>query len=117
MGAVVAALTATMGNAAFLLIAKRPDAAMILLPISFGVGILSGYIVDIFDKKTYEATGSMMEIPFIGKTRKRDYAYLALAIPGLVVGALTLAQVTLEGQIAHYVTALALIGIAVIMLI
>ena len=36
MGAVVAALTATMGNAAFLLIAKRPDAAMILLPISFG---------------------------------------------------------------------------------
>jgi uncharacterized membrane protein YhdT len=117
MGAVVAALTATMGDAAFLLIAKRPDAAMILLPISFGVGILSGYIVDIFDKKTYEATGSMMEIPLIGKTRKRDYIYLVLAAPGLVVGALALAQITLEGQVTHYVTALALIGIAITMLI
>ena len=117
MGAVVAALTATMGDAAFLLIAKRPDAAMILLPISFGVGILSGYIVDIFDKNKYEATGSMLQIPFIGKTRKRDYIYLALAAPGLVVGVLALAQVALEGQIAQYVTALALIGIAVTMLI
>ncbi|NOR62363.1 MAG: hypothetical protein GQ535_07725, partial [Rhodobacteraceae bacterium] len=33
-GAVVAALTATMGDAAFLLIAVRPDIALIVLPIS-----------------------------------------------------------------------------------
>ncbi|MFQ5437838.1 MAG: putative manganese transporter, partial [Paracoccaceae bacterium] len=43
-GAVVATLTATMGDAAFLLIATRPEAAMVVLPISFGVGIISGYL-------------------------------------------------------------------------
>ena len=31
-GAVVATLTATMGDAAFLLIATRPDAALVVLP-------------------------------------------------------------------------------------
>ena len=117
MGAVVAALTATMGDAAFLLIAKRPDAAIILLPVSFGVGILSGYIVDIFDKNKYEASGNLLIIPLIGKIRKRDYIYLALALPGLVIGVLALAQIPLEGQISQYVTALALVGIAISMLI
>lgn len=33
-GAVVATLTATMGDAAFLLIATRPDAALVVLPLS-----------------------------------------------------------------------------------
>ena len=47
LGAVVATLTATMGDAAFLLIAKRPDVAIILLPTSFIVGIITGYVVDI----------------------------------------------------------------------
>lgn len=41
-GAVVATLTATMGDAAFLLIATRPDAAVVVLPLSFAVGIVSG---------------------------------------------------------------------------
>ena len=48
-GAVVAALTATMGDAAFLLIATRPDVAAVLLPLSFLVGIVTGWIVDRFN--------------------------------------------------------------------
>ena len=47
-GAVLAALTATMGDAAFLLIATRPDAALVVLPLSFLVGVVSGWIVDRF---------------------------------------------------------------------
>ena len=31
-----------MGDAAFLLIATRPDAAIVVLPLSFAIGILSG---------------------------------------------------------------------------
>ena len=46
-GAVVATLTATMGDAAFLLIATRPEAAAVVLPLSFAVGILSGWAVDL----------------------------------------------------------------------
>ena len=49
-GAVVATLTATMGDAAFLLIAIRPEAALVVLPLSFGVGIIAGWIVDRFNK-------------------------------------------------------------------
>lgn len=111
MGAVVATLTATMGDAAFLLIAKRPDAAIVLLPISFAVGILSGYIVDLIDKKKYEASQSALDIPFIGKTRKRDYAYLGLMIPGLTIGSLALAQIEFTGAAAGYISALALVAI------
>lgn len=47
-GAVVAALTATMGDAAFLLIATRPDVAMVLIPLQFATGILCGWLVDRF---------------------------------------------------------------------
>lgn len=49
-GAVVAALTATMGDAAFLLIATRPEVAIVVLPLSLGVGVLSGYVVDAFSR-------------------------------------------------------------------
>ncbi|WP_368186705.1 putative manganese transporter [Aestuariibius sp. HNIBRBA575] len=87
-GAVVATLTATMGDAAFLLIAVRPDAAAVVLPLSFAVGILSGWIVDILSRGKFDADPSQhCELaPQIGKTRIKDYAYFAFAVPGLVIG-------------------------------
>ena len=87
-GAVVAALTATMGDAAFLLIATRPDVALVVLPLSFGVGILSGYIVDAFSRTPYlgTPTGTCDLAPLIGQSRKRDYTALAIFVPGLVIG-------------------------------
>lgn len=45
-GGVVATLTATMGDAAFLLLAKSPADALIVFSLCFVAGILSGYIVD-----------------------------------------------------------------------
>lgn len=47
-GAVVAVLTSTMGDAAFLLISQKPEDAVIVLSISICVGILSGLITDAF---------------------------------------------------------------------
>ncbi|MEP3348368.1 MAG: putative manganese transporter [Marinomonas sp.] len=47
-GAVVAVLTSTMGDAAFLLISQRPEDAIIVLSISIVIGIISGLIVDAF---------------------------------------------------------------------
>ncbi|MDR6263839.1 hypothetical protein GGE09_000817 [Roseobacter sp. N2S] len=117
MGAIVATLTATMGDAAFLLIAKRPEAAMILLPTSFIIGILSGYIVDLLDKRSYASETAQLEIPMIGRARKRDYVYLALILPGLFFGIAALAQVEFSGLIADFSTALALCGITVSMLV
>lgn len=96
-GAVVATLTATMGDAAFLLIATRPDAAMVILPLSFVVGILSGWIVDRFNKidLTPDTSRQCVIAPIIGKTRLRDYAYMIIAVPGLIVGGAQLGQVIL----------------------
>lgn len=87
-GSVVAALTATMGDAAFLLIATRPEVAAVVLPLGFAVGILSGWIVDAFSRTPFlgNPTGTCELAPLIGKTRKRDYAALALFAPGLVIG-------------------------------
>jgi hypothetical protein len=120
MGAVVATLTATMGDAAFLLIAKRPDVAAVLLPMSFAVGIISGYIIDIFDKNKYESSGQMQHVPIIHVTKPRGIAYLAygiLIVPGLYLGISGLMQIEYTGVIATVSTVLAVLGIFIGMLI
>ena len=87
-GAVVATLTATMGDAAFLLIAIRPEAALVVLPLSFTVGIVAGWIVDRFNKLDLSPDPSKhCEIaPVIGKVRWQDYGYAFIAAPGLIIG-------------------------------
>jgi len=104
-GAVVATLTATMGDAAFLLIATRPDAALVVLPLSFGVGILSGWLVDRFNRfdLTPDSSGHCEIAPIIGRTRWKDYAYVGLTLPGLVFG---VTQVTGADIIAIFGTGL-----------
>lgn len=112
-GAVVAALTATMGDAAFLLIAVRPDAAAVVLPLSFFVGILSGWIVN-WLMPGFGATRRGHAIdpaPPIGRTRLIDVAYLAPAIPGFGIGVLQLFQIELSGALHWLPPALALFGV------
>ncbi|WP_164488556.1 putative manganese transporter [Photobacterium sanguinicancri] len=45
-GAVVAVLTATMGDAAFLLLATEPSTGLLMMAIGCCVGLISGWIVD-----------------------------------------------------------------------
>ena len=87
-GAVVTTLTATMGHAAFLLIAARPDEALVVVPLSLAVGVFAGWLVDRFNRiRLTPDTSRHCEIAsVIGPTRWRDYAYLFIAAPGLAVG-------------------------------
>lgn len=96
-GAVVATLTATMGDAAFLLIATKPQAAAVVLPVSFIAGILTGWIVDaVHGTGIREPRGLACEIsPRIGSVRWVDWLFLVLAVPGLVIGSLQLANIDL----------------------
>lgn len=114
-GAVVATLTATMGDAAFLLIATRPDVAIVVLPLSFLIGITSGWIVDAFSKNNMEAnpTAACDLAPLIGKTRWRDYAFFAAAAPGLVIGATQLTGADVFEIFGQGVTIVGLIGTAI----
>ncbi len=111
-GAVVAALTATMGDAAFLLLATRPDAALVVLPLSFVVGILSGWIVDRINTVEFRdlSAGACELAPLIGRTRATDWLYLALAVPGLAVGGAQLAQVEISQIFGLPISWLALAG-------
>jgi len=118
MGAVVAALTATMGDAAFLLIATRPEAALVVLPLSLVVGVISGYVVDLFDKRQFANTAASAELaPSLGATRKRDIAFIAVALPGLVFGVLGLAQVEFSGVMEQLIQVLALVAITLSLII
>lgn len=118
-GAVVATLTATMGDAAFLLIATRPDVAMVVLPMSFMVGIGSGYIVDMFNKTDYRGiSGATCELaPLIGRIRMKDYAYIAMVVPGLIMGISQLAQVDLAAAFGPWMLIVGMAGTVIGMLI
>jgi hypothetical protein len=52
-GAIVAVLTATMGDAAFLLLATRPTEGLIIMGIGLVVGTLSGLLVNVIHKKDF----------------------------------------------------------------
>lgn len=114
MGAVVAALTATMGDAAFLLIATRPDVAAVVLPLSFAVGVVWGWAVDRLDRSHMPALegASCSLAPRIGRLRPRDIAYLAPILPGLAVGVAQLAQIEMSAILGLPVEAIALTGTA-----
>lgn len=52
-GAVVAVLTATMGDAAFLLLAAEPSTGLAIIAIGFAVGLVSGWVVDALHGKDF----------------------------------------------------------------
>lgn len=91
LGAVVATLTATMGDAAFLLIAKKPGTALFLLPICWLTGIITGYIVDFFyNKKSPLIAQNPIDIARIANFNIRYKLYLTLLAPGLIFGVVRL---------------------------
>lgn len=87
-GALVAALIATMGDAAFLLLATKPEAAAVLLPVQFASAVLFGWAIDRFLKVDYRPVdGAACKMaPLIGTLRWRDLGYVALLAPALAIG-------------------------------
>ena len=105
-GALVAALTSTMGDAAFVLIAQQPATGAITMALSLAVGIATGYGVDrlhgtdfMRPKSSAPRPDQPHQTPTAPPTAS-DYAWLILAAPGLVMGILLLAQVDLGEQFA-----------------
>lgn len=114
-GAVVATLTATMGDAMFLLLARDPATALLVLAISLPVATLSGYAVDRIHGAGFlrpERTRTVPKRQRAGQECPADedgakeYIWLALMAPGLVIGVLAAFQIDIDAPIA------ALTGIA-----
>ena len=101
-GSVVATLTSTMGDAMFLLLAREPATAGMVLAISTIAGIATGYVVDgmhgpRFMQRNIAAVAESRRAPwFVGRTRATELAWLGLLAPGLILALLGAFQVELE---------------------
>lgn len=97
-GGIVAALTATMGDAAFLLLAKAPLDALIVFSICLVAGIVCGYVVDWIHGRDFLRVKSdsamidkeVQENPLLSPFYR---IWLALFAPGAVIGVGYAAQV------------------------
>ena len=95
-GSLIAVLVATMGDAAFLLIAREPSTAALVIGISLVVGTITGMIVDRLHRADFLRPGRVVEdaacavsdfgrrlVPTGGRS-----IWFALLVPGVVLGAL-----------------------------
>lgn len=115
MGAMVATLTATMGDAAFLLLATRPEVAAVLLPLSLLAGIATGYLTDALHlgagARRGDGAAGCRTAPRIGARRWRDQAFGVLAVPGLLLGLLAALRIDLPHWAETEMHGFALVGI------
>jgi len=105
-GGVVAALTATMGDAAFLLIAQEPVTGLAMVILGFTVGTLSGWIINGIHGGDFlrgSATKPDAEVDFEhddASTPLLDRIWLIILVPGMVLAALVAFQVDVDGMFA-----------------
>ena len=91
LGAMVAALIGTMGDAAFLLLATEPTTYVKVMVISMTAAIICGWMVDRFHRgDLYSSEVKFLGHTVIGRLRNRDKIYMLIAIPGLILGCIQL---------------------------
>ena len=112
LGAMVAALIGTMGDAAFLLLAKEPTTYFKIILISMFAAIICGWLVDRFHRgELYSTEVKFLGHTIIGRLRNRDKSYMILAVPGLILGSMQLMQIDLY-DLGSFVFVLGLGGAA-----
>ena len=102
-GSVVAVLTATMGDAAFLLIAQEPLTGLAIAVLGFMVGTLSGWIINVIHGSDFLRGGIAKEFEHNedSSTRWIDYLWLVMMIPGIVLAVLVATQVDADAFLAN----------------
>jgi hypothetical protein len=89
-GSLVAVLTATMGDAAFLLLAAEPFTGLFIFALGASVGALTGYIVDKIHGESYLQGNSKLKVEFekLKKTfiSKFNIFWTLIFLPGFIIG-------------------------------
>ena len=89
-GSLVAVLTATMGDAAFLLLAAEPFTGFFIFALGAIVGALTGFIVDKIHGKSYLQGNSKLKVEFekLKKTFVSNFNifWTLIFLPGFVIG-------------------------------
>jgi len=109
-GAVVAVLTATMGDAAFLLLAAEPRTAIGVFGLGAVVGMLTGAVIDFIHGADFMRQTRIDVSPWIpqsdgARINPLRPIWLAIVAPGFVLGVLWLMEVetdALFGPLAAY---------------
>ena len=96
-GSLVAVLTATMGDAAFLILAIEPTTGLLIFGIGIIVGSISGYIIDFIHGTNFMQSETKIKVEFekINKTfvSNFNFFWLFLFIPGFIFGILVAFQI------------------------
>ena len=105
-GSVVAVLTATMGDAAFLLLAQKPLTGLGIIILGFSVGTLSGWIVNYihgadFMRGALGDTRAAEHLNDDASTPLLDQIWLIIMTPGLVLAALVAFQIDADAMFAN----------------
>ncbi|MDC1054051.1 putative manganese transporter [Alphaproteobacteria bacterium] len=99
-GALVAVLTATMGDAAFLILAMEPSTGLLIFVLGIFVGTISGYVVDLIHGRSFMMTNSDIQLEFekLKKTfvSKFNIFWLMLFVPGFIIGILLAFQIDVD---------------------
>ena len=117
-GSLVAVLTATMGDAAFLILAMEPSTGVLIFVLGIFVGTVSGYIVDIFHGNNFMLASSNIELEFqkLKKTfvSKFNVFWLILFFPGFIIGVLLAFQIDVNNylQLPSNINIVVLLGSA-----
>lgn len=114
-GSLIAVLTATMGDAAFLLLSQEPLTALVVLSLGMIVGTLCGYIVELLHGPGFmrmQATAGPEEAAERAQADRRPWRiaglnpiWLALLAPGIVFAVPVAMQIdpnSLFGPLAGY---------------
>ena len=96
-GSLVAVLTATMGDAAFLILAIEPTTGLLIFGIGIIVGSISGYVIDFIHGINFMQSETKIKVEFekINKTfvSNFNFFWLFLFIPGFILGILVAFQI------------------------
>lgn len=101
-GSVVAVLTATMGDAAFLLLAQAPKTGLLVMGLGIVVGSISGYIIDMIHGQNYlrPDKGEVEDAKALDENGLNplrvnifDGLWLLMIVPGFAFGLLSAFQV------------------------
>ena len=104
-GAVLATLTATMGDAAFLLLAKEPATGLLVMGAGLIIGTISGYLVDGIHGQDF-LRGKGKPVRSVATTQRAlaspaiERIWVILFIPGIIVGLFTAFQIDLDAVLA-----------------
>ena len=102
-GSLVAVLTATMGDAAFLILAIEPSTGFLIFGIGIIVGSISGYVIDFIHGTNFMQAETKIKVEFekINKTfvSNFNFFWLFLFIPGFVLGILVAFQIEFDSNI------------------